>query len=223
MKTHGQLRALMQQELPVRLANRIAHLDTLPHIDSIDHILSVRADFVDIFSEVREARPHEFSNVIRRWKKINEDLPLRMAWGMKEWKGLQREHGEPDKETSVFADNFLDRFFLSRIGMEMLGEQYVALVDKPTGFVDQHCDPCKVCQKAATLARRIAKAHLKGDVPEVNVSFYGAEETRTLPLIPQYLMYIVLELLKNSLRAVGELHEALYRQHLKKTPMGKGC
>ena len=39
----------------------------------LSDILSVRADFSVSFEEVRQAKPEEFKDVIRRYKKRNED------------------------------------------------------------------------------------------------------------------------------------------------------
>eukprot|EP00930_Biecheleria_cincta_P074701 TRINITY_DN61923_c0_g1_i1.p1 TRINITY_DN61923_c0_g1~~TRINITY_DN61923_c0_g1_i1.p1 ORF type:complete len:476 (+),score=74.00 TRINITY_DN61923_c0_g1_i1:63-1490(+) len=209
MKTPDGLRAVLQEELPVRLANRIAHLDTLPKLEELDLICGVRADFVRAFSEVRHASdPDEFEHVIRRLKKRNENHALRMTSGMKAWMELRRKSGEHDEEEGrAFVDEFLDRLFLSRIGMETLTSQYLALSHNPDGIVNPNCDPCEVCERAAEQVVHMAKTYLKR-VPDIEISFHGTDNAQTLPLIPQYLFYIVVELLKNSLRAVGESHEA---------------
>jgi pyruvate dehydrogenase kinase 2/3/4 len=108
------------------------------------------------------------------------------------------------------VDGFLDRLFLSRIGMETLTSQYLALSANPDGIVDQNCDPCEVCERAAAQVSRMARS-CGVKVPKVDISFHGSDpmkQTQTLPLIPQYLFYIVCELLKNSIRATGDLYEA---------------
>mmetsp|Transcript_92269 Transcript_92269/g.144879 ORF Transcript_92269/g.144879 Transcript_92269/m.144879 type:complete len:473 (+) Transcript_92269:48-1466(+) len=210
MKKPEALQSVLQEELPVRLANRIAHLDTLPDLIEVDSICGVRADFEQSFSEVLEARPEDFKSAIRRLKNRNQHHAIRMTQGMKEWKAIRRAKGEPEHETNTFVDGFLDRLFLSRIGMETLTSQYLALSGNPDGIVDRNCDPCEVCERAAQQVSRMARSH-GTKVPRVDISFHGSDPaklTQTLPLIPQYLYYIVCELLKNSIRAVGELHEA---------------
>lgn len=208
MKTPDGMRTILQEELPVRLANRIAHLDTLPKLEEVDLIRGVRADFVRAFSEVRHAtEPDEFKLAIQRLKKRNEDHALRMTSGMKAWMEVRRKSGEPEEEGRAFVDDFLDRLFLSRIGMETLTSQYLTLSHNPDGIVNPNCDPCDVCERAAERVIHMAKTYLKR-IPDIEISFHGTDNAQTLPLIPQYLFYIVVELLKNSLRAVGELHEA---------------
>jgi len=130
-----------------------------------------------------------------------------MTLGMKEWIQLRRAAGDPEQETRAFVDGFLDRLFLARLGIETLSSQYLALSSNPDGIVEQDCDPCKVCSRAADRVTEMASEYLRC-VPRIEISYHGTDSARTLPLIPQYLFYIVAELLKNSLRAVGELHEA---------------
>lgn len=202
MKTPERLQSILQEELPVRLANRIAHLDMLPDLEDMSDILSVRGDFSAAFQEVRQAKPEDFKDVIRRFKKRNEDHALRLTRGMAAWSDLQRTKGEPYEETRAFVDSFLNRLFLSRIGMETLTSQYLALSKCPDGMVDVTCDPCKVCASAAKQVTELAGEYF-ASVPRVEISFHGSEKARKLPLIPHYLFYIVAELLKNSFRAVA--------------------
>ena len=41
--------------------------------EEMDDILSVRRDFSAAFEDVRQAKPEDFKDVIRRYKKRNED------------------------------------------------------------------------------------------------------------------------------------------------------
>jgi pyruvate dehydrogenase kinase 2/3/4 len=94
--------------------------------------------------------------------------------------------------------------------METLTSQYLALSGNPDGIVDRNCDPCDVCDKARKQVLSMGRSYLK-NVPKIGISYHGSDptkQTQTLPLIPQYLFYIVCELLKNSIRAVAESHEA---------------
>lgn len=210
MKTSEELRAILQEELPVRLANRIAHLDTLPNLDRFELIRNVRADYLRAFSDVLGARSSDdmqFAIVLRKMKKRNQFHALRMTMGMKEWTEMQLANGEAEDATNAFVDGFLDRLLLSRIGMETLSSQYLAISKNPNGIVDVDCDPCALCEQASRHVLDIAKGCLD-DVPDINISFHGDEDARTLPLIPQYLNYIMIELLKNSVRAVVEKKKA---------------
>merc|ERR1712187_414992 len=102
----------------------------------------------------------------------------------------------------------------------MLTSQYMACVEPPkgskrqsTGIVDDSCDPADICEQAAKHARRLCRQHFRakhdvrivvessGDVgPQAGV----ARRRIRFPYVPQYLFYIMVELLKNSARATVE-------------------
>lgn len=209
MQDHREMAILLLEELPLRYANRIAHLDNLPYLDEVEELHSLRATLVQSFQEVRSVAKGEgeedFGLVVRNLKARHRDQAQRITAGMRKMKELRMEReGVPEEELTVAVDQFLNRFFLSRIGIEMLTSQYLALCKGPgSGIVDRQCDPCMVSRKAADIVSKIAKQELKV-VPRVDVSFHGIESARTLPLVSSYLFYIVVELLKNSFRAVGE-------------------
>eukprot|EP00913_Durusdinium_trenchii_P014245 g13365.t1 len=131
----------------------------------------------------------------------------RLTVGMQDLRSLKLEAGRSQHEVMEEIDTFLDRFVLSRIGIEMLNSQYLSLFQQSTGIADPHCDPCAIARKAARFARKIASEEFPGSIPEVDVTFHGKADARTLPLVPSYLMYILMELLKNSVRAVAEQHQ----------------
>lgn len=102
---------------------------------------------------------------------------------------------------------FLDGFYLSRIGIRMLIGQHIALKEpqKPNhiGLIDTKCSPGHVCQDAIDDARTICMRE-KGGAPEVIV--YG-DPTFTFPYVPSHLHHMVFELVKNSLRAVYDRYD----------------
>ncbi|CAK9017077.1 [Pyruvate dehydrogenase (acetyl-transferring)] kinase [Durusdinium trenchii] len=157
MKTPEGLQSILQEELPVRLANRIAHFDMLPDLQDMKDILSVRADFAASFEEVLQAKSEDFRDVIRRFKKRNEDHALRLTRGMQAWSELQQAKGEPYEDTRAFIDTFLNRLFLSRIGLHITWpRRYLALSKCPDGIVEVQCDPCKICASAAKQVTELA-------------------------------------------------------------------
>lgn len=102
---------------------------------------------------------------------------------------------------------FLDGFYLSRIGIRMLIGQHIALKDKQKenhiGLIDTRCSPATVCQHAIDDARNICMRE-KGGAPEVTI--YG-DPGFTFPYVPSHLHHMVFELVKNSLRAVYDRYE----------------
>jgi hypothetical protein len=102
---------------------------------------------------------------------------------------------------------FLDGFYLSRIGIRMLIGQHIALKEPQKenhiGLIDTRCSPAHVCQDAIDDARTICMRE-KGGAPEVSV--YG-DPGFTFPYVPSHLHHMVFELVKNSLRAVYDRYE----------------
>ena len=100
---------------------------------------------------------------------------------------------------------FLDRCYMSRIGIRMLIGQHVALHDPnpPPGYVGLICtkvSPVIVPQNAIDDVRS-ACMRTYGTSPDVHV--YG-DPNFTFAYVPTHLHHMVFELVKNSLRAVQE-------------------
>jgi len=211
MKDFQATAKMLKLEIPVRLANRIAHLSHLDMMENCQALLCARARLVRSFKEVLGAADtslEDFAEVVRTVKERHKHQVKRLTVGMKDLKRLRVEAGANEAEVIEEIDKFLDGFVLSRIGIEMLNSQYLSMFSQNTGIADPHCDPCAIARRAGRFARKIASKEFEGSVPEVDVTFHGKADARTLPLVPSYLMYILLELLKNSVRAVAEQHRA---------------
>lgn len=114
---------------------------------------------------------------------------------------------------------FLDRFYMSRIGIRFLAGQYLTLrnantsssINDPQQLVTQQHFVGMICQKTSPsqcVRQAAADASMMcrrtyGRCPRVEVT---GRLDLTFPYIPAYLHYILLELLKNALRATMEQH-----------------
>jgi len=124
---------------------------------------------------------------------------------------LQSTEGFPEAEIG----NWLDTFLLSRIGTEMLTSQYIACATPPPrgqappgakkrmGIVDDACDPASICQRASLHVKNLCKQHYQSE-QDIQIVIESCGAVR-FPYVPQYLFYILVELLKNSARATVEL------------------
>lgn len=115
------------------------------------------------------------------------------------------EHGLFNPTASYDFGQFLDRFYLSRVGMRVLVGQHIMLHHPQDGFIgiiQSECQPAFVCKHAVEDATAICNLSY-GMAPEVKIM--GATDMK-LPYIPEHLHYIFFELLKNSMRAVVERH-----------------
>jgi pyruvate dehydrogenase kinase 2/3/4 len=101
---------------------------------------------------------------------------------------------------------FLDRFYMSRIGIRMLIGQHIAMHDgsRPgyAGLICERCSPAEVAREATTSAQNLCLLHYTA-APEVVVR---GNTDLTFTYIPSHLDHMLFELLKNSMRAVVENH-----------------
>jgi pyruvate dehydrogenase kinase 2/3/4 len=139
----------------------------------------------------------------------------------------ERQQPQPNELDCTFArmddcHQFLDRFYMSRIGIRFLAAQYLTFRNPDNsqqhlphpldqdqqqknqyiGMICQETSPSQ-CVRQATIDASAMCRRLYGRSPRVDVT---GRLDLTFPYIPTYLHYILLELLKNSLRATMETH-----------------
>lgn len=201
----------LAQELPVRLAHRVTELEKLPYgLSTKAPVLKVRDWYVSSFREIRgfpEIRStHDelrFTELIHQIKMRHNNVMPTMAMGISELKqDLGRRVGLNELPE---IHQFLDRFYMSRIGIRMLIGQHVALhlQQPPANYIGLICtavSPVEVAQNAIDDARS-ACMRTYGSAPEVRV--YGDRDF-TFAYVPMHLHQMLFELIKNSLRAVQE-------------------
>ncbi|CAK9068131.1 [Pyruvate dehydrogenase (acetyl-transferring)] kinase [Durusdinium trenchii] len=220
-KTPEQAANLAYRELPIRYAQRILQIEALPEWQASRELVEVHRLYSENFKDIRlveldvkELEP--FTEVIETIKgRMKEVIPM-LATAMR---NLQWADGY--SEAAIVQ--WLDAFFLSRIGTEMLTSQYmasakpdaVALRRRRVGVVDFACDPVNICEQAARHARKLVKQHYdeSADVEIVVESGVGGKSSFEIesrirfPYVPNYLFYIMVELLKNSARATVEAQQ----------------
>ncbi|KAH7438493.1 hypothetical protein KP509_04G017200 [Ceratopteris richardii] len=204
----------LHKELPVRLAHRVIELENLPYgLSEKSNVLKVRDWYVDSFRDLRsfpEIVDNEdelkFTDLIQKVKIRHNDVMPTMAVGIQE---LKQDLGQKVGLNELpEIHQFLDRFYMSRIGIRMLIGQHVALhqPDPPPGFIgliSTRVSPVDVAKNAIEDARSLCM-RTYGDSPEVHV--YG-DPNFTFAYVPTHLHQMVFELVKNSLRAVEERYE----------------
>lgn len=207
---------LTLSELPIRFAQRIQQIEDLPNWRQSPEMVEVHGYYTESFCQLRLIDTStgdltEFTDVITRLKSQMKGVIPRLATAMRD---LQKR----ERFTESSIDEWLDTFFLSRIGTEMLTSQYMACM-KPleggaresasrAGIVSHRTDPTNICERAARHAQQLCRQHfkLKQNVV-INVEHSGEPfggSRIQFPYVPQYLFYIMVELLKNSTRATVE-------------------
>ncbi|KAK2359861.1 [pyruvate dehydrogenase (acetyl-transferring)] kinase [Trifolium repens] len=201
----------LQKELAIRIARRAIELETLPYgLSQRPAVLKVRDWYVDSFRDIRSCPEiknmkdeKEFTDVIKAIKVRHNNVVPAMALGVQQ---LKKElTTKMDSEDLVEIHRFLDRFYLSRIGIRMLIGQHVELHNPNppphvVGYIHTKMSPVEVARNASDDARSMCLREY-GSAPDINI--YGDPDF-TFPYVPAHLHLMVFELVKNSLRAVQE-------------------
>ncbi|KAI3459162.1 hypothetical protein Pfo_015825 [Paulownia fortunei] len=201
----------LHKELPIRIARRAIELDSLPY--GLSHkpaVLKVRDWYLDSFRDLRsfpdikdKNDELEFTQMIKMIKVRHNHVVPMMALGVQQLK--KDLNPKIDYEDLDEIHQFLDRFYMSRIGIRMLIGQHVALHDPNpppdcVGYIHTKMSPVEVARSASEDARSICLGEY-GSSPDINI--YG-DPKFTFPYVPTHLHLMVFELVKNSLRAVQE-------------------
>ena len=209
-----QFASFLHRELPVRLAHRIADLENVPHLSDMSSVVKVKKCYIDSFRAITNHQAIEtvedeaaFASQLEQLYQKHSGVLVNMARGAFE---LRKEQ-QHDFSVIVNDDihGFLDRFHTCRIGIRVLAGQYLALRQKPmsesyVGMINKRTSPYEVVQQAIDDATFMC-ARKYGDAPDVVVR---GRLDLTFPYIPTHLHYILLELLKNSMRATMDWHGA---------------
>ncbi|XP_062211382.1 pyruvate dehydrogenase (acetyl-transferring) kinase, mitochondrial-like [Phragmites australis] len=202
----------LHKELPIRIARRELDLESLPFgLSSKPAILKVRDWYVDSFRDIRyfpEVRNQDdelaFTQMIKMIRVRHTNVVPTIALGVQQ---LKKDLGGSKVFPPGIAEihQFLDRFYMSRIGIRMLIGQHVALHDPDPepgviGLINTKLSPMMVARIASEDARAICMREY-GSAPDVDI--YGDPDF-TFPYVTPHLHLMMFELVKNSLRAVQE-------------------
>eukprot|EP00986_Skeletonema_menzelii_P003028 scaffold893_cov154-Skeletonema_menzelii.AAC.1 len=229
-----QVASFLRRELPIRLAHRIHDLSRVAYLQDMKSVQQVKDLYTTSFLEILSVDKHpptregsekweeQFAKILENIYERHSSVLVQMARGAFELRAAIRkgallgvdddgcDEGQKtknDKELQVGRDAvefelmesthaFLDRFYISRIGIRVLIGQYLSLRQPP---VENKTSPYEIVKRAIDDAAFMCTRKY-GDAPEVIIT------GRTFPYVPTHLHYIMLELLKNSMRATVEYH-----------------
>jgi pyruvate dehydrogenase kinase 2/3/4 len=164
----------------------------------------------------------DFGFLLNQLYQNHSNVLRQMARGILE---LKYQHPDVlnDSQFAASDEAFLDRFYMSRVGIRVLAGQYLALrhqlLNDPmgnippeyVGMISKQTSPSRIVQRAVEDATLLCQEQYPGQTPpKVHVS---GKMQLTFCYIPTHLHYILLELIKNSMRATMEHHA-----HLKDKP-----
>ncbi len=147
-----------------------------------------------------------FAKALENIKRRHDSVVTTVAQGILEYK-RNRQRMQIDAN----IQSFLDRFYMSRIGIRMLIGQHIALTDQRShsdpNYVGVICTKTNVrelAQEAIENARFVCEDHYGlFDAPKVKLVCKPGLE---FMYVPGHLTHMLFETLKNSLRAVVETH-----------------
>ncbi|XP_045171800.1 3-methyl-2-oxobutanoate dehydrogenase [lipoamide] kinase, mitochondrial-like isoform X2 [Mercenaria mercenaria] len=195
----------LHKELPVRIAHRITGFRNLPFIVGCNPIINqVHEMYINAFQLLTDfpgveslEQEEEYSALLRNLLDTHGNVVTLMAEGFAE----SRKHIKDENMIRLF----LDRTLTSRLGIRMLCEHHLALRDeKPNhvGIINVNFSPSKLIEKKGEFMRAVCDDKY-GNAPEVRIL---GHVNATFPYIPPPLDYILVEILKNALRATVENH-----------------
>eukprot|EP00891_Asterochloris_glomerata_P003635 jgi/Astpho2/3635/Aster-06926 len=203
----------LHNELPVRLAHRVAELENLPYgLSAKPHVIKVRDWYVESFRELREFPriqdindEAKFTDLLRHIYHRHRHVVPVMAMGVAELKKELHEGLGLNEVPEIHQ--FLDNFYLSRIGIRILIGQHIELHepqrDTYIGMICTKCAPYEVIQDAVYDARAICMREYAA-APEVKI---WGDQKFSFAYVPSHLHHMTFELVKNSLRAVNDKYE----------------
>mmetsp|Transcript_2523 Transcript_2523/g.8445 ORF Transcript_2523/g.8445 Transcript_2523/m.8445 type:complete len:383 (+) Transcript_2523:62-1210(+) len=202
--------AWLREEMPVRLAHRLANFLHLPFVVVCNaHFHEVFRLFLHAFESLTASPPVtdaesvvEFSRMLRSLVRGHDEI-VHM---------LQEGYGELQVmlDDLVDLDAFLNQTFKTRIGNRVLAEHFLAVhearqqgrASECTGIVLPACCPAEIVDRLAYSLGGLCR-ELYGVEPRVQLE--GQLET-TLSFVPDHLTFMMQEILKNAFRATIERH-----------------
>ncbi|KAK4902600.1 [Pyruvate dehydrogenase (acetyl-transferring)] kinase isozyme 2 [Elasticomyces elasticus] len=149
-----------------------------------------------------------FGKTLEKIKRRHDPVVTTVAQGILEYK-RKRQRMQIDQHIQAF----LDRFYMSRIGIRMLIGQHIALTDQRTssdpnyvGIICTKTNVRELAEEAIENARFVCEDHYGlFDAPKVRLV---CDPKLNFMYVPGHLSHMLFETLKNSLRAVVETHGA---------------
>lgn len=217
------------RELPVLAAHMIAMIDNFPSgLFAMRHVANVRRVLTQVFSDIaNHPSPESTDQQISFLKCIDaaltqlEPVVQTLAMGVLELRKLltiQKASGKKPKglrslHNVPLLQESLDEFYLALVQFKFLALQLqtcaatnVTQQKGCIGIVSTAIDLVQVARRAARNAAAVCTEH-HGDCPEIDIIVAdGADGRAYINHLDDHLDYILVELLKNSLRATVDAH-----------------
>lgn len=175
-----QVAGFLRRELPIRLAHRIQDLEGVPLLADMPSTKSVRDLYVKSFLELVDfpevdspQQEENFAHLLETIYERHSKVLVQMARGAYEFRSAVRAKSGQEFELQNETHEFLDRFYLCRIGIRVLIGQYLALRQPPVenyvGIICSDTSPYEIVKRAIDDAAFMCTRKY-GDAPEVVMS-----------------------------------------------------
>nr|CAG4642578.1 EOG090X07QN [Evadne anonyx] len=217
----------LRKELPVRLGNIMQEINLLPeNLLRMPSVNTVQNWYIRSFQEmlefedvkiVNKAELHKFCSTLVKIRNRHADVVPTMAKGVIE----MRESHQVNQTVEHRIHYFLDRFYMSRIGIRMLINQHTLLFgghaanNRQIGCIDPKCNVQSLVRDAFENAKYLCDAYYLAS-PELIISEHNNKKPNSpiqIVYVPSHLYHILFELFKNSMRAVVEHHGSAARHY----------
>eukprot|EP01063_Lacrimia_lanifica_P039661 TRINITY_DN8765_c2_g1_i1.p1 TRINITY_DN8765_c2_g1~~TRINITY_DN8765_c2_g1_i1.p1 ORF type:complete len:422 (+),score=143.25 TRINITY_DN8765_c2_g1_i1:51-1316(+) len=204
----------VQDEILVRLARAIRSFQNLPYIFGINpRIQDVYVKCWDWFVQLHEwEQQHGKVHDTVTEKKFTEHLLKvfedhgNVMHCLRQGTAEVRELPSSDSVDFDYVDKFLTRFIMRRMSWRVLAESHLAYRNPKgpqfNGIFNLECRPLMIGHDAFSKAQYICESEL-GVAPDYVIKGDGAA---SFEYIDQHLQYVLLELMKNSMRATVNHH-----------------
>jgi len=203
-----QVAGFLRHELPIRLAHRIQDLDNIPEMREMSSVQRVKDLYIKSLLELTSVdkevstmeREEELARLLEGIYERHAGVLVEMARGAFELRKATRNRsvnaggsGYVEFDSMKETHAFLDRFYLSRIGIRVLIGQYLSLRQRPVsnyvGIICSQTSPHEIV-KAAIEDASFMCTRKYGDSPEVIIT---GRLDQTFPYVPTHLRkYFVL-------------------------------
>lgn len=209
----------LQKEMPIRFAKQIALIDKLPYgLCLMPSIRKIRKWYADSFCDLYNFKLTSIDQENEFTEKVCEIIERHSKTLIVIGKGVFELKKE--LENNVFGSNHdlsefveiheaLNEFYSKRIGIRILLQHHVQISRQIqeknndwVGIIQTKCSPVKIIHEVIEDTKALCD-RVHGHSP--NVTVHGNEKD-TFSYVPSHLYYIVMELLKNSMRATMEFN-----------------
>lgn len=189
---------LILREVPPRMATRIVQIESItPDWQSIPELVVCRHQCFKSFSRLRMVDLHTSS--LTAFTEVIRDLRARHRPLGPQYTRVAQKLKEQGIRDDAAIDEWVGNVMRSRMSTEMLTAHFMTLLTDPdqnhVGIVDTKCDPARICE--------VAVHKVQNQFPDsgVNISLRVEQPDIEFSFISKYLLFILEELLRNSVCA----------------------